>query len=103
MQVKNWPFRKLVLFWIVAIAQVWILLTILAKPFPIRPESNGYFAIVTTVVMLAESALVTSVAMFVITWKWLHGRKKVRMPQTSPTICPSGFEYRKQHLRGIER
>ena len=74
MRIKNRPYRKLIRFWIVEIVQVWIVLSILTKPFPIRPESNGYFVIVTTVMMLTESALVTSVAMFIITWKWLHAR-----------------------------
>jgi hypothetical protein len=76
MQVKNWRFRKLILFWMIALVQVCIVLSILTKPFPIKPESNGFFVIVTTVMMIAESALITSVAMLVITWKWLHARIK---------------------------
>ena len=75
MQVKSWPFQKLILFWIVAMAQVWIVLSLLTKPFPIQPESRGYFVMVTTVLMIAESALVTSAATFGVTWKWLHAKK----------------------------
>lgn len=76
MRVENWPFRKLTLFWVAAIAQVGIVLTLLTKPFPIQPESKGFFVIVTTVMMITESALITTVAMFVVTWKWFHVRKK---------------------------
>jgi hypothetical protein len=76
MQVKNWRLRKLILFWIVAVAQVWIVISILTKPFPLKPESNGYWVIFFTVLMLGEFALSTSVAMLAVTWKWLHARKK---------------------------
>jgi hypothetical protein len=81
MQVKNWTLRKLILFWIVAIAQLWIVISIRRKPFPLKPESNAYFVIVCTVLMLGESALITSVAMLVATWKWLHARKKAETLQ----------------------
>jgi hypothetical protein len=76
MQVKNWTLRKLILFWIVAVAQVWIVISILTKPFPLKPESNGYWVIVCTVLMLGEFGLITSVAMLAVTWKWLQARKK---------------------------
>jgi hypothetical protein len=75
MHVKNWTLRKLILFWIVAVAQVWIVISILTKPFPLKPEANGYWVIVCTVLMLGEFALIISVAMLAVTWKWLQARK----------------------------
>jgi hypothetical protein len=78
MRIENWSFRKLILFWVVAIAQVAIVLAILFKPFPIKPESYGFFVIVTTALMIAESALVTSIAMLVVSWKWLRTRQRDR-------------------------
>jgi hypothetical protein len=78
MRIENWSFRKLILFWVVAIAQVAIVLAILFKPFPIKPESYGFFVIVTTALMIAESALVTSIAMLVVSWKWLRARQRDR-------------------------
>jgi hypothetical protein len=75
MPIKKWSLRKLILLWIIAIGQVWILVDILTRPFPVRPESKAYLVVVTTVMMIAESAVVMSVAMLVFTWKWLHARR----------------------------
>ena len=80
MPVKNWPVHKLTLLWILTIAQVWIVIHILTRLFPVRSESKGYLVVVTTVMMIAESALVMSIGMVVITWKWLHAKRHTNCP-----------------------
>ena len=73
-RIKYWRWRRLAALWLVAVFQIWIAYRLVTQPLPVKPSSSDYCLVIVTIMMIVESAIVGTVALIVVSWKWFKSK-----------------------------
>jgi hypothetical protein len=73
-RIKHWRWRRLAALWLVAAFQVWIAYRLVTQPFPVEPSTSDYCLVITTIMMIVESAIVGTLALIVVSWMRFMGK-----------------------------
>ena len=73
-RIKYWRWRRLASLWLIAVFQIWIAYYLVTHPLPVNPTSPDSCLVITTIMMIVESAIVGTLALIVVSWKWFMGK-----------------------------
>jgi hypothetical protein len=73
-RIKYWRWNTLAALWLIAVFQTWIAFHLVTLPLPVKETSSDYYLVITTIMMIVESAIVATLALIVVSWKWFMGK-----------------------------
>jgi hypothetical protein len=73
-RIKYWRWNTLAVLWLIAVFQIWIAYHLVTVPLTVKPTAWDYCLVIAGIMMVVGTAIVGTLALIVVSWKWLMGK-----------------------------
>ena len=75
-RIKYWRWNTFAALWLIAAFQIWIAYHLVTQPLPVESTSYDYCLVIAAIMMIVGTAIIGTVALIVVSWKWLMSNKR---------------------------